>query len=88
MAYDKTALSHMGHTGAADANNLWFYADPDDDGADTISGAGYFDDMAGLMRKGDLVFLCGGSDVGAMAYVSSDTGDDVELSNCSTSAIA
>jgi len=85
MAFQKSALSQMGYTGADTGNALWFYADPDDDGATTIAGSGYMD-KAGVMREGDIVFLVGGSDAGALLVVTSATGDPVVLDNGSVSA--
>jgi len=87
MAYQKSALSQMGFTGADTGNSLFFYADPDGDGA-TAASSGYFpDDLIGVMRPGDLVFFCGGTDMGQLAYVDSASGASITLAAASTAAL-
>lgn len=87
MAFQEKALSRMGFTGAEGGNTLWFYADPDNDGASAAASDYFPSEWEDVMRHGDLVFFCGGDDVGRLAYVSSDTGDPIELSAASTSSL-
>jgi len=87
MAFQFHSLSRMGFTGAGDGNTLWFYDDPEGDGASAMA-SGYFpDDLIGVMRPGDMVFLSGGPDMGQITYVSSAKGASIAVSAASTAAL-
>ncbi len=52
MAYSASGLTRMGGGGG---HNLWFYTSTD--ALSAVRASGYFNDAAGMMNVGDVVFV-------------------------------
>lgn len=72
MAFD---LEHFNNTsaGKADAPKQWTYQSADDL-ITTIDDSAYFDEVAGALRLGDIIYIVDSADVSSQRTVSSATG--------------
>ena len=82
MAFNKDGLNLVAGSKAGNAPQIWTYKS-DDLGSD-IDGAGYFNDVAGLLKVGDLMYIHADADSTAtfgLAVVNSNTGTVVDITS-------
>jgi len=73
MAFDPDGLGALAY---CNGFTMWHYLSADDPAA-TIKSAGYFDDAAHLMKRGDIVVFQDSSDVSGMRRVAVHTGSAI-----------
>lgn len=79
MSYDSQNLSVLAY---ANGFTLWHYVT--NDAADDVDDAGYFDEAAGMLRKGDMIMANVGSDGAPSAglfVVTANTDGEVDVTN-------
>jgi hypothetical protein len=83
MAFDKTGFQPIGgQAKAGNAPQMWSYVAPGTDVIADIDGAGYFDDVADLLKVGDLIYVWDSSvPTGSFVVVLSNAAGVVDTSN-------
>ena len=79
MAYGASGLTRMAGGGGY---NIWFYSSVD--ALSVVRASGYFNDAAGMMNVGDVVFIYASNGFGMCTVLSNDgsaidTGDIVSM---------
>lgn len=79
MSYDAQNLSVLAY---ANGFTLWHYAT--NDAADDVDDAGYFDEAAGMLRKGDMIMAnvdSDGTPAAGLFVVTANTDGEVDVTN-------
>lgn len=85
MAFDKTGLNLVAGSKAGNAPQIWTYKS--NDLANAIDASGYFNDVAALLKVGDLMYIHADADstpAFGLAVVVSNTGTVVDTTNLTT----
>ena len=88
MAYSVTGLQPIGgQSKAGQAPQLWSYTTTD--AIATVNTSGYFDDAAGVLKVGDLVYVFdSNTPTASLVVVLSNTGSVVDVSDGTTISVA
>ena len=82
MAFTKENLNLVAGSKAGNAPQIWTYKS--NDLAGDIDASGYFNDVAGLLKVGDLMYIHADADstpAFGLAVVTSNTGTVVDITN-------
>lgn len=83
MAFSATGFNAIGgQSKSGNAPSIWTYSSTD--AQSTIRATGYFNSVASLLKVGDIIFCyssTGGSPVMSTAYVNSNTGTVVDITD-------
>jgi hypothetical protein len=88
MAYSVTGLQPIGgQSKAGQAPQLWSYTTTD--AIATVNTSGYFNDAAGVLKVGDLVYVFdSNTPTASLVVVLSNTGSVVDVSDGTTISVA
>lgn len=83
MAFSATGFNAIGgQSKSGNAPSIWTYSSTD--AQSTIRASGYFNSVASLLKVGDIIFCysaTGGTPVMSTAYVNSNTGSVVDITD-------
>ena len=87
MAYSSTGLSLVAGSKAGNSPQIWSYQSADT--IATVNTSGYFNDVASLMKVGDLVYVYDtATPTASLVVVLSNTGTVVDVSDGTSITVA